>query len=134
MSHTFDLPIRFGRHSAQLACIVFLFITFIAHNPSLGSEPLSNKAESNSDPGWTIAIHGGAGTIAGEMTAARETVYHTALRRALAAGSYVLAEGGAAVDAVEEAVRISYQSTAATSTKGGWHHLDWILAKPLLQR
>ncbi len=124
MSHTFDWQIRSGHHAAQLACIVFSFITFISHNPSQGTEPLSNKAESNSDPGWTIAIHGGAGTISGEMTPARETVYHTALRRALAAGSYVLAEGGSAVDAVEEAVRILENEPIFNAGRGAVMTID----------
>jgi len=85
----------------------FAFAILTIQNISLGTELLPNNNENAGDnQGWAIAIHGGAGTISGEMTPARETVYHTALRRALAAGSYVLAEGGSAVDAVEEAVRI----------------------------
>ena len=50
---------------------------------------------------WSIAIHGGAGTIAREsMTPEREAAYNAALQNALDAGAAVLADGGTAEDAV----------------------------------
>ena len=53
----------------------------------------------------TLAIHGGAGALPrSEMTAERAAEFHTALRAALAAGSRVLAGGGASLDAVEAAI------------------------------
>ncbi|WP_323039199.1 isoaspartyl peptidase/L-asparaginase [Gemmobacter sp.] len=54
---------------------------------------------------WALAIHGGAGTILrSKMTPDKEAAYHDGLRRALAAGVTVLRNGGAALDAVTEAV------------------------------
>lgn len=54
----------------------------------------------------TLVIHGGAGTIRREeMSAAREAEHRVALEAALAAGGAVLAQGGNALDAVEQAVR-----------------------------
>ena len=54
---------------------------------------------------WALAIHGGAGTILrSKMTPEKEAAYHAGLARALAAGQAVLAAGGAAMDAVTEAV------------------------------
>jgi beta-aspartyl-peptidase (threonine type) len=54
----------------------------------------------------TLVIHGGAGTIRREeMSAAREAEHRVALDAALAAGGAVLAQGGNALDAVEQAVR-----------------------------
>lgn len=55
--------------------------------------------------GWAIAIHGGAGNGGDELKPHRSAAYHAGLRRALAAGTAVLGEGGSALDAVEEAVR-----------------------------
>ncbi|MHB1302545.1 MAG: isoaspartyl peptidase/L-asparaginase family protein [Acidiphilium sp.] len=53
----------------------------------------------------SIAIHGGAGTIRpAELTEAMAEARHEGLRRALRAGWAVLAAGGAALDAVTEAV------------------------------
>lgn len=54
---------------------------------------------------WALAIHGGAGTILkSRMTPEKEAAYHAGLRRALEAGQAVLRDGGAAIDAVTEAV------------------------------
>ena len=58
-----------------------------------------------SDNNFALAIHGGAGTILrSRMTPSREAAYHAGLRRALAAGRAVLADGGSALDAVSAAV------------------------------
>lgn len=54
---------------------------------------------------FAIAIHGGAGTIVrSAMTPEQENRYHQALAEGLAAGSQVLAAGGSALQAVEQAV------------------------------
>lgn len=52
---------------------------------------------------YTLAVHGGAGTIARGQTDVAP--YHAGLRAALAAGEAVLAQGGSALDAVVAAVR-----------------------------
>ena len=56
---------------------------------------------------WTIAVHGGAGRLTREtVTAAQDSGARTGLAAAIAAGAAVLAGGGAAIDAVEAAVRV----------------------------
>ncbi len=56
-------------------------------------------------PQWSIAIHGGAGTMARErMSDEQQAEYRAALATALDAGSAVLAGGGSALDAVEAAI------------------------------
>jgi beta-aspartyl-peptidase (threonine type) len=63
------------------------------------------STSSNAKPDFTLAVHGGAGTIRrDETTAARAPFYHEALFRALAAGRDVLAGAGSALDAVTQAV------------------------------
>lgn len=58
-------------------------------------------------PGWTLAIHGGAGGMTRDkLTAAQEAAARHGLEAALAAGSRVLSGGGPAIDAVEAAVRV----------------------------
>ncbi|HWQ86826.1 isoaspartyl peptidase/L-asparaginase family protein, partial [Brevundimonas sp.] len=58
-------------------------------------------------PRWSFAIHGGAGVIEREsLTAEQDAAYRAALKRALEAGSAVLANGGAALDAVQAAIEI----------------------------
>lgn len=56
---------------------------------------------------WAIAVHGGAGVMArGSMTKEREAVVRAKLAEARDAGAKVLEGGGAALDAVEAAVRV----------------------------
>ncbi len=56
---------------------------------------------------WAIAVHGGAGVIArGSMSPGREATVRAKLAEARDAGIRVLAAGGAALDAVEAAVRV----------------------------
>lgn len=58
-----------------------------------------------SDANFTLAVHGGAGTILrSKMTPEKEAAYHAGLRRALDAGRSILADGGTALDAVTAAV------------------------------
>jgi beta-aspartyl-peptidase (threonine type) len=78
-----------------------------------------------------LAIHGGAGTIAPElMTPLREKAYREALELALRRGHGVLEKGGAALDAVEAAVRALEDSPHFNAGKGsvfnadGQHEMD----------
>lgn len=80
---------------------------------------------------FALAIHGGAGTIPREtMTPAREKAYRDALELALQKGHAILAEGGAALDAVEAAVRVLEDSPHFNAGKGavfnadGQHEMD----------
>ena len=64
---------------------------------------LAQEAEAR----WTIALHGGAGTIArAQMTPERDAEYRAALTAALEAGSEVLRNGGSALDAVQAAIEL----------------------------
>lgn len=57
------------------------------------------------DSRWSIAIHGGAGTILREnLSVAQRAEYEAGLSAALAAGEKILAEGGSALDAVTATV------------------------------
>lgn len=56
-------------------------------------------------PKWSIAIHGGAGTLDPKaMTPEKRAEYEAALQLALDAGAKVLAEGGSAMDAIKAAI------------------------------
>ncbi|PWI28941.1 beta-aspartyl-peptidase [Flavobacteriaceae bacterium LYZ1037] len=68
---------------------------------------------------FSIAIHGGAGTLVkGMMTPKLETQYKQALKEALDAGYYLLENGGSAVDAVEKAVTVLEDSPLFNAGKG----------------
>ena len=56
-------------------------------------------------PKWSLAIHGGAGTLdPDKMTPEKRAEYEAALKAALDAGAKVLAGGGSAMDAVKAAI------------------------------
>ena len=66
-----------------------------------------------------IAIHGGAGTITrAAMDAQREREYTEALEHVLRAGQRVLSDGGSALDAVTEAVRLLEDCPLFNAGKG----------------
>ncbi|MEM5384367.1 isoaspartyl peptidase/L-asparaginase [Paraburkholderia phymatum] len=78
-----------------------------------------------------IAIHGGAGTIVrASMAPDAEARYHAELRAVLAAAQRVLADGGSALDAVTQAVRLLEDCPlfnaghGAVYTSAGTHELD----------
>ncbi|MFD1556905.1 isoaspartyl peptidase/L-asparaginase family protein [Paraburkholderia silviterrae] len=78
-----------------------------------------------------IAIHGGAGTILrAAMAPEVEAQYLAALSRILEAGQQILAEGGSALDAVTEAVRLLEDCPlfnaghGSVFTAAGTHELD----------
>ncbi|MBT9394655.1 isoaspartyl peptidase/L-asparaginase [Hymenobacter sp. NST-14] len=80
---------------------------------------------------FALALHGGAGTISPAlMTPAKEQAYQQALRAALSRGYAVLAGGGAALDAVEQAVRsledepLFNAGRGAVFTHEGHHEMD----------
>lgn len=66
---------------------------------------MSTAARAAAD--WVLVIHGGAGVIErSELTAEREQAIRAALQLALQRGAEVLEQGGPALDAVEQAVRV----------------------------
>ena len=70
-------------------------------------------------PKWSLAIHGGAGTLdKGQMTPERRAAYEAALQVALDAGAKVLAEGGSAMDAVKAAIIPMEDSPLFNAGKG----------------
>ncbi|HLS29599.1 MAG TPA: isoaspartyl peptidase/L-asparaginase [Flavobacteriaceae bacterium] len=80
---------------------------------------------------FTIAIHGGAGTIVkDQMTSDQERQYKNVLEKALDASYDTLKKGGTAIDAVEIAVQRLEDSTLFNAGKGsvfteeGTHEMD----------
>jgi beta-aspartyl-peptidase (threonine type) len=68
---------------------------------------------------WSIAIHGGAGTLdPDKMTPEKRAEYEAALQKALDAGAKVLAEGGSAMDAVKAAIMPMEDSPLFNAGKG----------------
>ena len=76
-------------------------------NPSFTRSYRVDAGKLVGDQQWSLAIHGGAGTIdRKDLTPEKDAAYRKGLDEALAAGETVLRQGGSALDAVEKTVRI----------------------------
>ncbi|WP_285711396.1 isoaspartyl peptidase/L-asparaginase family protein [Erythrobacter oryzae] len=80
---------------------------------------MSQPAFADEAPKWSLAIHGGAGTLdPKQMTPEKRAAYEADLQRALDAGAKILAEGGDAMDAVKAAIVIMEDSPLFNAGKG----------------
>ncbi|MEL7198320.1 MAG: isoaspartyl peptidase/L-asparaginase [Pseudomonadota bacterium] len=93
-------PSKFHGFRAQLFSVLgCLTLAFSSANAQEDTEP------TKTEPQWSIAIHGGAGTIRREDTTPEQVAeYEAALQEALDAGSAILADGGSAMDAIKAAI------------------------------
>lgn len=74
---------------------------------------------------WAIVIHGGAGVITREkMTPEMDKNYRTALSEALNKGKSILIEGGSALDAVENVIRLLEDNPLFNAGKGAVFNHD----------
>ena len=79
----------------------------------------AQKTSLNEQANYVLVIHGGAGTILKKhMTPEKEKDYQDALQQALQAGYAILSEGGTAIGAVEEAVRVMEDCPLFNAGKG----------------
>jgi beta-aspartyl-peptidase (threonine type) len=124
-THIFCFDAR--RHSLSgLLGLTFLMITCVHYisSSSHAKEPMPEKIE------YAIAIHGGAGLKLDRLSEADKAERVEALTRILEIGRKILAEGGTALDAVEQSVRALEDEPLFNAGKGsifnaaGAHELD----------
>jgi len=106
--------------------LLFLLLSILTVLPATRAEDAPGR---RSDV--VLVIHGGAGTISPEkITPEKAREYHAALADALRSGWEILANGGAAVDAIEATIRIMEDSPlfnagrGAVFTSDGHNELD----------
>ena len=94
-------------------------ITLIALALMPASALAQDDAPPPDAPKWSLAIHGGAGTMdRDKMTPEIRAQYEAALQTALDAGAKVLAEGGSAMDAIKAAIIPMEDSPLFNAGKG----------------
>ncbi len=96
-----------------------------------GGAVLAQENGAHEDGGWSLAIHGGSGTLVrADMSPEREAAYRASLQAALDAGAKVLKGGGTAMDAVVAVVTLLEDDEKFNAGKGavftwdGGHELD----------
>lgn len=118
-----------------LSFLVLLPLAVAAQKPEPQAAPSNDKAEivlrrESAGPKWSLAIHGGAGTIPKDLPEERKEQYLKSLSRALGVGREVLQGGGTSLDAVEKVVRLLEDDPLFNAGKGavytheGTHELD----------
>lgn len=118
--------------SVLLAVLCFLLPLLAmaqAPPPEEGKAEIVLRSEKTA-PRWSLAIHGGAGTIPKDIPESERDAYLASLRKALETGREVLAGGGTSLDAVEKVVRFLEDDPLFNAGKGavythdGTHELD----------
>ena len=115
--------------TAKLLWLLLLLPIFAA---LMAAQPQETPAEAGpaSPLAWSLAIHGGAGTIPRDIPESQKEQYLRSLRAALEIGRKVLADGGTSLDAVEKVVRFLEDDPLFNAGKGavftneGTHELD----------
>ncbi|PQO47029.1 isoaspartyl peptidase/L-asparaginase family protein [Blastopirellula marina] len=79
---------------------------------------------------WAIVLHGGAGNVSKALPAEQVKEYHEALEEALQTGEKILADGGTALDAVEQTIMVLENASCLNAGRGavfneaGYNQLD----------
>ncbi|MFA8019306.1 isoaspartyl peptidase/L-asparaginase [Bremerella cremea] len=82
------------------------------------------------DARWAIALHGGAGSVAKDISPERLAAYQAGLQQALKTGEEILKKGGTSLEAVEATVIVLEDASCFNAGRGavfnaaGFHQLD----------
>jgi len=105
--------------------------TIVALAAILGMGTAAMAQDGKDAPRWSLAIHGGAGTLERkDMTPAKDAAYRAALQAALDAGTAVLRSGGSSLDAITAVITRLEEDEKFNAGKGavytwdGTHELD----------
>lgn len=83
------------------------------------ADPVVTQAPTQKQAPYAIVIHGGAGTLGRkDMTAEKDSTYRAALNAALDIGEQILADGGDAIDAVEQTIHYLENSPLFNAGRG----------------
>jgi len=95
----------YASHRPMKTYLVPVAAALIAITPSIAQAEAHSDDANDTAPRWSIAIHGGAGTLDPDaMTPERRASYEAALQTALDAGAAILADGGTAMEAIQAAI------------------------------
>lgn len=109
---------------ALLACmlVAVLAMPVFAQLPARSHRPATAHDVQREQPPlhkWAVVLHGGAGVISrSSMTPQAEQQYRAGLRAALDAAADVLNRGGAAIDAVQDAIEVMENNPLFNAGRG----------------
>lgn len=109
-------------------CLLISLLIFAVLFVSGCSESAETSDETNIE--WSLALHGGAGTISKDLPDSIRQQYYSGLEQAVRTGELVLRDGGSALETVEQVVRnlennpLFNAGKGAVFTSEGTHELD----------
>lgn len=103
-----------------LLSVAFLIVVLVLSSCKSGKKETAPLIESQvKKQEWAIVIHGGAGNISREsLTPELDKEYRASLEAALNTGRKILADGGSALDAVEQTIRTLEDNPLFNAGKG----------------
>ena len=101
-----------------LLLLLPIFAALMAAQPPEDSPQGTAEGVAAPNPSWSLAIHGGAGTIPKNIPESEREGYLKSLRAALEVGRKILADGGTSLDAVERVVRTLEDDPRFNAGKG----------------
>jgi len=98
--------------------LIFVLALFSCKTDKKNSSGQANGASAEKQE-WAIVIHGGAGGITREnLTPEIDKEYRESLAQAMNTGRKILADGGSALDAVEQTIRVMEDNPLFNAGKG----------------
>ena len=111
----------------KLVIPLILFFATVLFSCKSNKNPAATQPETPTKQQWALAIHGGAGGMSREkMDSVSDIQYRTSLKAALDEGKRILADGGTAMDAVEQTIRILEDNPLFNAGKGAVFNHDGI--------
>lgn len=106
-----------SKHFLSVLFIIVLTIFSCKTDKKTTSDPANDSSSQKQE--WAIVIHGGAGGISREnLTPELDKEYRAGLQEALNTGKRILANGGSALDAVEQTIRTMEDNPLFNAGKG----------------
>ena len=109
-----------ARRVGTLSLLVLVFV--VITNSGVSAQSASSgeaTPEANSDlKTWAIAVHGGAGGDPSKWTSSQKEARRSGMAKALQVGKEILENGGTALDAVEQTIRLLEDNPAFNAGKG----------------
>lgn len=106
-----------SKHFLSVLFIIVLTIFSCKTDKKTTSDPANDSSSQKQE--WAIVIHGGAGGISREnVTPELDKEYRAGLQEALNTGKRILANGGSALDAVEQTIRTMEDNPLFNAGKG----------------
>lgn len=109
-----------ARRVGALTLLILVFTVITNSGASAQSDSLGNtNLQANHDAKtWAIAVHGGAGGDPSKWTDAQKEARRRGMTNALQVGQTILENGGTALDAVEQTIRVLEDNPAFNAGRG----------------